>query len=449
MSFKKHTAQTLFSNILVVGLSVANSVLLARLLGPEGRGHFAIYQASVNLLTIWLSFGLQSSLVYFLSKDERILKPSFNFLAVFFLVIDILFFTIYFFFQDRLPVGLLPKTKDDLEGIVLLCISIYAFQMFSVLISIYTSFFQFNKANITRILLPALMFSAFILFYLPIFKPYLSVENFMRLNTLAYVLNFVAMWIPIRSKMQLSPGFAELRNKPGILTADFKGLKTFFAWGLLAYLANAAQFLNYRLDYWLVEYFKGPKDLGYYSIASGLAQMIWIIPGSVSGVLFPYIAKNSGDNQAIKSVNIARIIFYICLLLGGSGFIISDFVIPLIYGKEFIPSALAFKIILVGAIPFTITNILAGHLAGVNLVKINLMGSVIGLVVTILLDLLLIPDFGITGAAAASAASYFITTLVVIFYFANKYNIPLRNFVLLNKNDLNILHSIIKKYRAS
>lgn len=99
MSFKKHTAQTLFSNILVVGLSVANSVLLARLLGPEGRGHFAIYQASVNLLTIWLSFGLQSSLVYFLSKDERILKPSFNFLAVFFLVIDIFFSRFIFSFK--------------------------------------------------------------------------------------------------------------------------------------------------------------------------------------------------------------------------------------------------------------------------------------------------------------------------------------------------------------
>ena len=61
-------------------------------------------------------------------------------------------------------------------------------------------------------------------------------------------------------------------------------------YGSLAYLAMLLQFLNYRVDYWIVQHFRGDEALGLYSLASSLAMMLWMLPRAAASVLLPATA---------------------------------------------------------------------------------------------------------------------------------------------------------------
>lgn len=441
MSFIRNTLHTFISNSLVILLSVANSILVARLLGPEGRGNFAIYQASVNLLMIWLGLGLPSSTVFFISKHKHLAGKVFLALSFFYLLVNGIFFSIYYHIGDDIKVRFIPGGIVKGSGVAALAISVYAFQMITILISIYSAFLDFPKANLTRLLLPALMLAGFSVFTFPFLYAYVGVELFMWINTGAYALTFLYMMLPLFSLFRTQN--TQTHDLSGII--NFAWVRQFFLWGGMAYLANAAQFLNYRLDYWFVEYFRGPAELGYYSVASGLAQMLWVVPSSISGVLFPYVAQESTTEKHHKTAALARIVFVLCTGMGVAGYLLADYIIPWVYGVSFAPSSSLFKLLLAGVIPFCVNNVLAGYLAGANLVKINLMGSVLGLGITILLDLLLIPLYGTTGAAIATVCSYTITTLFVALYFAFKFHIPLSYLFILRKEDVANIRHLFKK----
>src|SRR5262249_27350554 len=112
--------------------------------------------------------------------------------------------------------------------------------------------------------------------------------------------------------------------------------------------------------------------------------------------------------------------------------------------REFVGAAKAFVVLLIGCIPFTLCVVLAAALAAVNRQSVNLTASAAGLLVTIVLDLLLIPRFGMTGAAVASAASYIVTTAVVARAFSRIGSVPLRSILLLQRGDLNYVTDGVK-----
>ena len=135
----------------------------------------------------------------------------------------------------------------------------------------------------------------------------------------------------------------------------------------------------------------------------------------------------------------ARIVFTITLLLAVPlGFLAKTW-IGVFYGAEFQASGGAFSILLLGCVPFTICIILAGALAGMNRQGVNLAASSLGLGVTIALDVLLIPSFGISGAALASVLSYLVTTVVVVWIFSRIGSMPALDSVLLSRGDLRYL----------
>ena len=108
----------------------------------------------------------------------------------------------------------------------------------------------------------------------------------------------------------------------------------------------------------------------------------------------------------------------------------------LLYGEDFVGSAAPFAVLLLGCVPFTLCVILAAALAGLNLQRVNLMASLVGLVATVVLDVALIPRYGIVGAAAASAVSYLVTTAVVVRAFSRTASLPALSCVVPRARDL-------------
>jgi O-antigen/teichoic acid export membrane protein len=200
-------------------------------------------------------------------------------------------------------------------------------------------------------------------------------------------------------------------------------------------VANVAQFLNYRVDIWIVQYFTGSAALGIYSLAASLAMTLWVLPRSTSTVLMPAMASGDAGAGFPQAARLARLVFVVTAALAVPVALFARAWLGLLYGEAFVASAAPFMVLLLGCVPFTLCVILAAALAGVNRQDVNLMASLVGLVATVALDLALIPRYGILGAAAASAVSYLVTTAVVVWVFSRIAELPARACVVPETRD--------------
>ncbi len=187
-----------------------------------------------------------------------------------------------------------------------------------------------------------------------------------------------------------------------------------------SWLANLLQFLNYRLDLFLVGYFRDLRAVGLYALAATLAQLIWLVSNSVASVVFPRIAVADEPPlvAARRTASLARGVLFVGLALGACLAVAAPIAIPTLYGAEFRDALPALFLLIPGVVVFGPANVFGAHLAGVGKPRLNLWVSAISLVVTVLLDLLLIPRYGFVGAAIASTASYAVATMVMAALFS-------------------------------
>lgn len=69
-SLSKNILQTLFVQIPNIFLGLIAGIFITRLLGPEGKGIYAIFHANIEVLILIFSFGLNMGLVYFIANKK-------------------------------------------------------------------------------------------------------------------------------------------------------------------------------------------------------------------------------------------------------------------------------------------------------------------------------------------------------------------------------------------
>jgi len=116
-------------------------------------------------------------------------------------------------------------------------------------------------------------------------------------------------------------------------------------------------------------------------------------------------------------LELSLILLLIVLVIG---VIISPFVIPFLYTHEFQASVIPFQILLGGMFFSSLTKTLSSYIFAVGKVKINLLATVVGVIITLILDFTLIPRYGIIGAAWATNITYFGIFAVCFIFLWNK-----------------------------
>jgi O-antigen/teichoic acid export membrane protein len=193
-------------------------------------------------------------------------------------------------------------------------------------------------------------------------------------------------------------------------------LRPQLAYAIRDHPATVFQFLNYRLDQLLVAGYVGVRGLGLYTVAVTLSELLWVIPDSVATVVFPYAAKRQPGNDS--STRRAFAFSTATTFLGAIGLaLIGHQVIRLLFGEPFNESYGVLLWLLPGATLLGPAKILTSELAGRGYPLINSIGGAIGLAATVILNAMLIPRYGIKGAAIASTVSYIIVAVVALLAF--------------------------------
>jgi len=229
-----------------------------------------------------------------------------------------------------------------------------------------------------------------------------------------------------------------IKFNPAFKNISQEEMRSFSSFSFIVLITNLIQFVAFRADYWLISIYYDHTSVGVYAQASKFAQLLWLIPGVLAGLLIPALKNTDQKLSDSKFISLCRVSFYIhvalTVLLIVAALIIYKFFLPSIYFNGF----LSLVIMTPGYLIFTIATLLAAYFSANRLLKINLIGSILCCVLMILLDLLLIPSLSYKGAAIANLTAYPITTAYFVFSSMSITNVSFKDFFAIQRSDFDL-----------
>jgi len=208
----------------------------------------------------------------------------------------------------------------------------------------------------------------------------------------------------------------------------------------------------YQADVIMIRSFLSAKDAALYKAALIPAHFLWFIPRIVSVSLLPSLSElwSKGDVSKVASVSFksVRYVFWLSLLMGCGLFILSKPFVKVYYGEDYLPAALALQILIVGTFGFAISRITGPVFQASENLSIEVLCTGLAAVLNVMLNLFLIPPYGIYGAAVATSVSYGFMLLSKTWGLKRRTNIglfkgfPYKNFAMLATILLGILYLI-------
>ncbi len=414
---------------------MVSSVVIARSLGPAAKGGADLIVATAGLLAMVLGLSLQSGVVYVVARGRAIISGLLLRLALVALM------------QTMLAAGLLVAlVRIDLSSALLppaseqWAVAAVALFVLGNLLAGHVRGILLGLQHIPRVNMIGLYGQALVLGMILI-AAVLALVRGQRMTTSELV------WIQVGGALALV--LLLLRALRPSLTGSIQqesGFREVLAYSLPSYLANVVQFLNYRLDIFFVSFFVGIAGVGLYTLAVGIAQLLWLVSGAASQVLLPNVAASTDRGAAQqRTARISRLSLWLSMVLAVGVLLVGDALLPLVFGVAFRESAQALLWLLPGVVVFSVANVIGSYLAGIGKPHLNLAVALVGLVATIALDFALIPWWGIVGAAVASSVSYLVTTAAIVALFVRETRLPAVSTLLLTGDDLTLIVATMRR----
>jgi O-antigen/teichoic acid export membrane protein len=176
--------------------------------------------------------------------------------------------------------------------------------------------------------------------------------------------------------------------------------------GLRAWIGGLARFLNFRVDQILMAYLATSAALGVYAVAVNVSEVLLYLPGAVSAALVPLVARSDARERAEQTLRAFRVTGLLTLATLAVAAVAGPFLIPLVFGQAFRGSVTPFLLLLPGALGFAAMRVFSGALVASSYPGRSSLGPAVALAAGVVLDLVLIPPFGANGAAAAATAAF-------------------------------------------
>lgn len=194
---------------------------------------------------------------------------------------------------------------------------------------------------------------------------------------------------------------------------------------LLLLLVNA-------LDRFFIGHFLNVENVGYYAVAGTFILSTAIIFDPISIVFFPNFASlitDSANHEKIKKYlsSLMNIVLFVGVAMVMIFFFMSPSLIKILFGEAYLPAVVPLKIISLNILFYGFHIVFRSliSVAHKTTVFLKLMGSAI--IVSIAMNLLLVPKFGLIGASWASALAYITLAVMTLFYCHKKFKFEFKN----------------------
>ena len=427
MIFGRRVAGSFVAQLVLLVAGLVATIAIARVLGPTGTGGYGLAVQLGGFAVLIGGLGIEVGTIYFSGRrtwpPERLATVLLEFGIAWGAVVTLLTAAAAFLLRNSVLHGLAPSVLVPAVAIVPV---VMVFRYLRSFLLGQSRLLEYNGSNIVlAVLTTTFVVGAALLLHAGLVG---AVWGSWTANFVAACLVVALVRPPLRSLFQ--PGWLEI-------------LRQLLPFGLKAQFANVLQFFSYRLDLFIVNAFLGIRQAGIYLIATMLAESIWYLPNAVSLVLGPRVAAAEVEDADRFTPLICRATVLISALAAITLAILAPILIRLLVGPAFLPALLPLWLLLPGVVALALDKPLAGYQLGQGRPQISFYVVAVATPVSVAGYLLLIPAFGIAGAALGSTISYVVTSAAEVFFLHRVSTLRVRDLVVPKRGDFAIYRALL------
>ncbi len=393
---------TIASGVFILAVGIATSMILARVLGPEGRGVFALACLLPSMIVTFGGLGIGPATAFYVARGDfprkQVLGNNLLIALAMGSVGVLIGVVIIVFFRQRLFPGVNPAYLY----FVLAFIPIEFLAAYTRYVLLGAQWIRkFNYVDIGQAVLFLALISVFLL------GINAGVSGALACMLLTNIITNVLCLMWAKS----AAGGVDL-------TFNTAYLKKSVTYGSKVHVSNILGFLNYRVDMLFISAFLGPSAVGLYAIGVGLVEKLWLVSQAAGTVLFPQVSAEKDEKRRKEFTPlVVRTVLWITALGAVALVILSRWAVLLLYSDKFLPAVGALQALLVGTVALSAGRVLGSDISGRGRPELNIFIGIVTVATNIVLNWIWIPRYGISGAAWASTVSYSISFLGGLFFY--------------------------------
>jgi O-antigen/teichoic acid export membrane protein len=398
----------LFFRIIERVIQVFRGIVFARFLGPSEYGAFNLAFFFIPLVVTLSKFGIPSCYERYIPQYERKKMVS-NFLERnYLLTVGIGVIVTVFSLSFSKQISNLIYSSAGYWHIILLCaLSIIPYVLYENLLSSFNGLRVFKLSALLR-------FSQFFIFTLlgvaiVIFCPKAIFAISANLISFIIVTSFFSF---ILWKYLVSSDSQNLKIQEKNFYRKIFKYSIWFILNPIVYIV-----FNY-VDRLMLNRFLGLHDVGIYSVALNISQILFMFGMITGNVLMPNLSniwERGEKDKAMFILNLA--IKIVTLFTLGCAVVLVIFknqILSILYGSEYLEGAMVIPMLLMFWIFHVIVWIAGTYPLLIEKTYISLIATIPGLILNIGLNYILIPGYGIRGAAIATTTAYIFILIVLL-----------------------------------
>ena len=219
--------------------------------------------------------------------------------------------------------------------------------------------------------------------------------------------------------------------------------------GVKAWVGSLARFLNFRTDQLLLGFLASEATLGIYAVAVNASEVLLYLPAATATALLPVAARTDASLRAEQALRAFRGAAAVTAAGALAAALVGPMLLPLVFGDAFRPSVAPFLWLLPGALGFAAIAVFSNALVAASWPGLSSLGPLVALAVGLSLDLALIPRYGASGAAAAASAAFLGGGLASLLAFRRRTPFAWHELVRPRRADLSMFRALARPLGAT
>ncbi len=413
------------AQIAVTLLGVCTGVIIARALGPRDRGLFQLLVLLPVTLSNFVKLGIPQANVYFMRRRGASASDvASNSLWLALALGGLLALACYLgrswllvHFLKGAPPGMLPPILALIPFVLLQA-------YFLGVLQAEERFQEYNLQLVAPTLLGLVAMAVALL--------WLRAGLLGAVLAQTGVVALVSVWLAVRVHRKARLGL----RWNGELARGMLGF------GGKSYVQTLASTLHFRIDQYMIAMLLNPTEVGYYAVAVNLTNLLLKIPDATGTVLFPRLAGTSERDAHAATTRVCRNTLFITVAVGLGYALFGPLAIRVLYGPAYLNAVAPMLVMLPGIVMISLYLILSRNFTSRNRQQVNIVAAVLALAINVVSNWLLIPRWGIVGAAFSTAISYSVAALVLLVVFIRESGHGVGETVLVGRTDLRDLAAL-------
>jgi len=379
--------------------SFSFNILSGRILGPEGYGQFTLFQSIGMLLYIPMLFGVHSALIKYTAESPNLDRQRVILSSAFLMVLLSTGISLLAFWICAAPIAAILSISIDLYWLGLIFAVLFTF--YTLTSSALLGLQKIKQYSWNQPIFSFLMLATFLVLILMHHLNYLSMVYAMYV---AYGITALAILVYLRQYL--------------IGQVDSQWFGTLLRFSTTAMMGCVCYTVYSNVGKLIINYYMSVEDVGIYGVYYYASfTVVALLSGIFTTVFFPTISRFKDLTPVYNKLN-TMVVYYI--LLGLPCVVVFEFVILKLFGAQY-PMVLGLMLL------FAFTAMLVTgygmyqwlfNAEGIRGARLSLTNEIMITVLNLVLNILLIPRYGLYGAAGATAIAF--TTGILGFYFRGK-----------------------------